>query len=174
MAETNNIKQGRNSYGNSATHTGYDGPILTSFPGRPSGVHTYVFTIYALNTNYSLPAYSRTSSTYYTRLTNALDGKIISSARFTGTTSDPSAGARLEALDFTTLSTAGNNTPGGIWSDGTTMWVADLIDSKLYAYDLATKAGNTNEDFDTLSDVRNNSPQRHLVRRRHHVGRKLD
>ena len=34
------------------------------------------------------------------------------------------------------------------------MWVADLIDSKLYAYDLATKAGNTNEDFDTLSDVR--------------------
>ena len=38
------------------------------------------------------------------------------------------------ALDFTGLDTATNNRPRGIWSDGTTMWVADNIDEKLYAY----------------------------------------
>ena len=38
------------------------------------------------------------------------------------------------ALDFNGLDAATNNRPRGIWSDGTTMWVADHIDEKLYAY----------------------------------------
>ena len=42
--------------------------------------------------------------------------------------------------DFDTLAAAGNE-PNGLWSDGTTMWVADDRDDKLYAYVLATGSG---------------------------------
>ena len=43
--------------------------------------------------------------------------------------------------DFNTLAGAGNTTPTGMWSDGTTMWVVnDGNPEKIYAYDLATKA----------------------------------
>ena len=52
--------------------------------------------------------------------------------------STPSAGARLEAFEFNLA--AGNTAPQGIWSDGTTLWVLDTSDEKLYAYDLASKA----------------------------------
>ena len=52
--------------------------------------------------------------------------------------SAPSAGARLEAFDFNLA--AGNTDASGIWSDGTTMWVADLGDDKLFAYNLASRA----------------------------------
>jgi len=31
---------------------------------------------------------------------------------------------------------AGNTSPNGLWSDGTTIWVADRFDEKLYAYQL--------------------------------------
>ena len=43
--------------------------------------------------------------------------------------------ARVPTKDFTTLTAAGNTESGGIWSDGTTMWVADETDDKIYAYD---------------------------------------
>ena len=33
--------------------------------------------------------------------------------------------SRDSGKDFNTLSAAGNKFPEGIWSDGTTMWVAD-------------------------------------------------
>ena len=66
--------------------------------------------------------------------------------------SAPSAGARLEAFEFNLA--AGNTEPLGLWSDGVTMWVADLGDDKLFAYqmpdgtpdpskDLTLAAGNT-------------------------------
>ena len=58
---------------------------------------------------------------------------------------------RNPAADFNTLADAGNGAPGGIWSDGTTMWVADWIDDKIYAYDLATKSRVPGRDFDTLA-----------------------
>ena len=67
-------------------------------------------------------------------------------------------GAYLPARDFNTLTNVGNTFPGGLWSDGTTMWVADDGDDKIYAYDLATKERNTNEDFNTLSAAGNNKP----------------
>ena len=41
---------------------------------------------------------------------------------------------RDTALDFSGLDTATNNNPYGVWSDGTTMWVTDSLDDKLYAY----------------------------------------
>ena len=33
--------------------------------------------------------------------------------------------ARDSSKDIDTLNAAGNTTPNGIWSDGTTMWVSD-------------------------------------------------
>ena len=66
------------------------------------------------------------------------------------------SGTYLPSLDFSrsALAAAGNANPWGMWSDGTNMWVADFVGqrSKLYAYDLATKARNSSEDFNTLSE----------------------
>ena len=41
-----------------------------------------------------------------------------------------------------------NGAPQGIWSDGTTVWVVDFSDRKLYAYTLATGARDTTKEFD--------------------------
>ena len=60
--------------------------------------------------------------------------------------------------DFDGLITAGNDTPSGPWSDGTTMWVSDYVDDKIYAYDLTTKARDASKDFDTLADAGNDVP----------------
>ena len=54
-----------------------------------------------------------------------------------------------QRTDFDMLSVAGNNNPRGLWSDGTTMWVADYADAKLYAYNLVTKARDSVKDFNT-------------------------
>ena len=61
------------------------------------------------------------------------------------------------AADFNTLADASNSAPQGIWSDGKTMWVADFLDGKIYAYDMATKARVSGKDFDTLEAVENTS-----------------
>ena len=60
---------------------------------------------------------------------------------------------------FETLRAAGNNNPVGIWSDGTTMWVADTEDDKIYAYDMATKARDAGKEFNTLASEGNNNPE---------------
>ena len=67
-------------------------------------------------------------------------------------------GAVNSAQDFDTLAAAGNNRPSGIWSDGITLWVADLADSKIYAYDMVTKARDAAKDFDTLAAQGNADP----------------
>ena len=46
---------------------------------------------------------------------------------------------------------AGHNSPMGIWSDGTTMWVADWEDAKIYAYTMSTKTRDSAKDFTTLA-----------------------
>ena len=61
--------------------------------------------------------------------------------------------------DFNTLQAAGNIVPGGIWSDGETIWVADFGDAKLYAYDVESKERVFGQDFDTLADAGNTSPR---------------
>ena len=48
--------------------------------------------------------------------------------------------SRDSAKDFDTLNAAGNRIPRGIWSDGTTMWVTDSQDDKIYAYRLSDAA----------------------------------
>ena len=72
---------------------------------------------------------------------------------------DLAAQQRSPAHDFDTLVAAGNYGTYGIWSDGTTMWVADRVDDKLYAYAMATRARDPGKDFDTLSTSRNTWPQ---------------
>ena len=55
--------------------------------------------------------------------------------------------------DINTLDAAGNQNPVGIWSDGITLWAADGIDDKLYAYNLDTGAREPNNDFDDVVDL---------------------
>ena len=59
--------------------------------------------------------------------------------------------------DINALEAAGNADPQGIWSAGTTMWVADDDDDKLYAYTLATGARDATKDISLHSD--NGDPQ---------------
>ena len=54
--------------------------------------------------------------------------------------------------DLDGLITAGNDNPRDIWSDGTTMWVADSSDSKLYAYRLADGTRQSAKEFDLHED----------------------
>ena len=61
--------------------------------------------------------------------------------------------------DIDTLAAAGNDEPYGPWSDGTTMWVTDWVDEKLYAYVLATGERDADKDFDTLAAAGNTIPQ---------------
>ena len=52
-----------------------------------------------------------------------------------------------------------NHNSRGIWSDGSTMWVADTFDEKLFAYNLQTKARVPSEDFNTLDAAGNYDPR---------------
>ncbi|MDE0471744.1 MAG: cadherin repeat domain-containing protein, partial [Ekhidna sp.] len=56
-------------------------------------------------------------------------------------------GSRDAAKDIDSLNAAGNNDPRGLWSDGTTMWVADPLDDKVYAYTLATGTRDAAKEF---------------------------
>ena len=56
--------------------------------------------------------------------------------------------------DFTLA--AANGYPTGIWSDETTLWVADFEDHKLYAYRMSDRSRDSGRDF-TL-DTANGSP----------------
>ena len=42
--------------------------------------------------------------------------------------------ARDAGKDINSLKDSGNQHPRGLWSDGTTMWVSDDDDNKVYAY----------------------------------------
>ena len=41
---------------------------------------------------------------------------------------------------------------------GTTVWVVDYSDEKIYAYNLATKARDSAKDFNTLTAAGNDDP----------------
>ena len=60
---------------------------------------------------------------------------------------------RDPSKDFKTLKTAGNENPSGIWSDGTTMWVTDKVDKKIYAYNLPPVSNLGVSDDDSLSNI---------------------
>ena len=50
--------------------------------------------------------------------------------------------------DFDTLIGAGNTDPYGAWSNGTTLWISDSEDGKLYAYNLSAGARDAARDID--------------------------
>ena len=94
------------------------------------------------NTAYTYQAYSRSGCT---------SAYEIATASFT-TVGNP--GDHHAAKDLGVTST--NNNPAGLWSDGTTMWVADSGSDKLYAYTLASGARDTTKEFNL--DSGNNDP----------------
>ena len=72
---------------------------------------------------------------------------------------DMATKARDTGKDFSTLPDA-DGFPDNIWSDRTTMWLADpLGPAKLYAYNLGTKARDAGKDFNTLIDAGNSRPE---------------
>ena len=56
-------------------------------------------------------------------------------------------GNRSTSSDFNTLAQAGNEEPYDLWSDGTTMWVVDLGDTHIYAYNLSNKEYMNNKNI---------------------------
>ena len=60
--------------------------------------------------------------------------------------------------DLDGLIAAENTDPRGVWSNGTTIWVSDSVDNKIYAYRISDKARDPNEDFDTLDAASNHQP----------------
>ena len=57
--------------------------------------------------------------------------------------------------DLDTLIGAGNLSPRGLWSDETTVWVADDTTDKLFAYTLQTGAREKSKDIELDADNRN-------------------
>ena len=65
---------------------------------------------------------------------------------------DPPTSAQQQAAQTDITLHSDNTAPWGIWSDGTTIWVADITDGKLYAYALADGTRLTSKEFDLHSD----------------------
>ena len=61
--------------------------------------------------------------------------------------------------DFSSIRDFGSIQPKGIWSDGTTMWVADRNYERIYAYSMITKTRDGAKDFDTISAAGNTWPE---------------
>ena len=78
----------------------------------------------------------------------------IASATFTTNGS----GYPNSSEDFDTLSGASNEDPRGMWSDGTTMWVADRGGNKIYAYKVSDMSRDASKDFSNLSTAGNENP----------------
>ena len=95
-------------------------------------------------TSYTWTAYSNSSCT-----------TVIDTATFT-----PGyvAGERYAGKDFDTLAAAGNHGARGLWSDGTTMWVSDRDDKKIYAYKRSDTSRDAAKDFNTLDAAGNQNP----------------
>ena len=94
----------------------------------------------------------------YTLKVSVSDGMASNTADVTINITDvdeaPKTGDRLPDKDIDLVTE--NDTPTGLWSDGTTLWVVDNFDEKIYAYMLATGASDAAKDIDL--DVGNNDP----------------
>ena len=55
--------------------------------------------------------------------------------------------------DLDTLRAAGNTEPNGIWSDGTTVWISDTANAKLYAYSQANGARDGDKDVSLGDEI---------------------
>ena len=84
--------------------------------------------------------------------------KVTGKGIYAGETGNVTFTLNVVVRDFDTLGAAGNRDLAGIWSDGTTMWVADYVDDKIYAYSMSTKARDSTKDFGTLGAAENRDP----------------
>ncbi|MBC6400201.1 MAG: cadherin domain-containing protein [Ekhidna sp.] len=92
----------------------------------------------------------------YTLKVGVSDGKLKASATITVNVTDAfEPGAREPAKDITTLVAAGTNY---IWSDETTLWVLNIRDQKIYAYNLADGARQTEKEVFDLVAAGNSEP----------------
>ena len=62
---------------------------------------------------------------------------------------------RKRTEDFNSLDEAGNNQPRGLWSNGTTMWVSDWNDKRLYAYKMSDKSRDPDNEFNLVGGAVN-------------------
>ena len=68
-------------------------------------------------------------------------------------------GTRDSTRDFDTLFGApGSRASFGIWSDGTTMWMVDAGNDKIFAYRMTDKTHDSSKDFNSLIYAGNNRP----------------
>ncbi len=99
-----------------------------------------------------------TPGTYYYGVCVEVENQTKTTCEAVKTEVTKPKGSRKPASDFNDLTENGNERPRGIWSDGTTMWVVDNSDAKIYAYNMATKLPDSSQDFNTLDGVGNDSP----------------
>ncbi len=69
-----------------------------------------------------------------------------------------------------TFYSSSSSTPGGIWSDGTTMWVDGVRHREVFAFDLRTKARVPSRDFDLVPARSGPFPPKFLMPRILHNG----
>ena len=69
-----------------------------------------------------------------------------------------------------TFYSSSSSTPGGIWSDGTTMWVDGVRHREVFAFDLRTKARVPSRDFDLVPTRSGPFPPKFLMPRILHNG----
>ena len=82
--------------------------------------------------------------------------KAVGTQRVAGVTTTT---ARLQVQEIETLAAAGNTSPAGLWSDGTTLWVVDRWDLLVYAYDLASRVRKPGADLTGLEAAGNTRPR---------------
>ena len=81
---------------------------------------------------------------------NDFDGPHIIEVQGTACVAPAGPFGRDACNDFNSLDAAGNSDPLGIWSDGTTMWVADGSTPKLFAYRMSDGSRDSGKDFTML------------------------
>ena len=96
------------------------------------------------------------SETYaYTAYSNSGCSSTIAAAS-AFTTDAPPGGARDANKDISLHSD--NDKARGLWTNGTTLYVVDGTDDKIYAYQWSDKSRDSAKDFDTLKAAGNRSP----------------
>ena len=111
---------------------------------------------YVANTSYNLDSSNTNCADIHlderlNRLyvTDTVDDKVYSYTT-SGNEISGSLGDRVESLDINLA--LGNDDVGGIWSDGTYIWVSDHNGDHIYVYNLSTRNRETTKEFDLPSN----------------------
>ena len=122
-----------------------DPPPLIALPVRDSGKE--FDTLSAAGNNRPTGLWSNGATMWVAHRPNVAFGDTSTAKIYAYKMADMS---RDSGKDFDTLDAAGNTLPLGIWSDRTTMWVADS-DRKIYAYRMSDKSRDAAKDFGSVA-----------------------